>query len=156
MSSNSTSTLPTKDEYFRDLKADPALANYEDDCPVCYDPIEQAIRTSCGHIVCLSCLTKCMALKNTCPLCRREQYQEVLEQEHDEDDNDLVHDENDFLPFEDEFYVFALDWSGANQMFDVYEDPDEDEDGVHESDDEDAGYHNENRFAEGEDAVGED
>lgn len=88
-------------------------------------------------------------------MCRREQYQRVHEQEQEEqeeDDEDSIDDQGDLLPFLDEFYAFAVDWSGANQMFDMYEDPDEDEDDVHGSDDGDASDEDD-RVSDGNDAL---
>jgi len=42
-----------------------------DDCPVCYDPIEndKMFVTPCNHILCNDCANHC---KNSCPMCRQE------------------------------------------------------------------------------------
>lgn len=40
-------------------------------CPVCQDNIKD-IRLTCGHMVCKNCATQLHALKQKCPICRKD------------------------------------------------------------------------------------
>ena len=44
------------------------IANFE--CPICLGVIKAALQSPCGHNFCSSCLSKHVAVQNTCPVCR--------------------------------------------------------------------------------------
>ncbi|CAO2636280.1 E3 ubiquitin-protein ligase TRIM31 [Lemmus lemmus] len=48
----------------------------EDICPICLDPVKEAVRTDCGHLFCQMCLTQHMDKASvsgvlSCPVCRK-------------------------------------------------------------------------------------
>ena len=47
----------------------------DEKCQICYEDSE--IKTSCRHYFCMSCITRCIIEKNTCPTCRQH-YEEIF------------------------------------------------------------------------------
>ena len=41
-----------------------------DECPICYDDMQNAITLGCGHKFCITCLQACK--KSACPMCRKQ------------------------------------------------------------------------------------
>ena len=41
------------------------------ECSVCYDTLDNALETRCGHIFCEPCLAQWTSLNITCPMCRK-------------------------------------------------------------------------------------
>nr|XP_048294298.1 E3 ubiquitin ligase TRIM40-like isoform X1 [Myodes glareolus]XP_048294299.1 E3 ubiquitin ligase TRIM40-like isoform X1 [Myodes glareolus]XP_048294300.1 E3 ubiquitin ligase TRIM40-like isoform X1 [Myodes glareolus]XP_048294301.1 E3 ubiquitin ligase TRIM40-like isoform X1 [Myodes glareolus] len=57
--------------------------NKEDICPICLDPVKEAVRTECGHLFCRMCLTQHMDKASVsgflrCPVCRKPYSEGVL------------------------------------------------------------------------------
>ncbi|KAH0504673.1 Tripartite motif-containing protein 40 [Microtus ochrogaster] len=57
--------------------------NEEDICPICLDPVKEAVRTDCGHLFCRMCLTQYMDKASvsgvlSCPVCRKPYSEGVL------------------------------------------------------------------------------
>lgn len=70
-------------------------------CPVCLDPIEQAMVTSCGHAVCSDCGDKLVQLGSNCPMCRSDMYPLTLLSDSTEQTitiNDRIYRERDVSP----------------------------------------------------------
>jgi len=70
--------LEAREDLLKKLKHhldDPALADFQ--CPICWDPFWQPVRTVCGHAFCESCLLKSVLAQLgleqpdvSCPMCR--------------------------------------------------------------------------------------
>eukprot|EP00742_Colponemidia_sp_Colp-10_P014547 GILJ01016532.1.p1 GENE.GILJ01016532.1~~GILJ01016532.1.p1 ORF type:complete len:935 (-),score=119.12 GILJ01016532.1:169-2973(-) len=41
------------------------------ECPVCLDPVEDAIVTECAHVLCRECMLATLAKLGSCPICRK-------------------------------------------------------------------------------------
>ena len=57
--------------------------NEDDICPICLDPVKEAVRTDCGHLFCRMCLTQYMHKASvsgvlSCPVCRKPYSEGVL------------------------------------------------------------------------------
>lgn len=75
-SSHSGSTAPTNRSSIRTPKRQRSTisGSYEDKsadflCPVCFNLIEEAHITKCGHTFCYSCIVKCIETSKRCPKC---------------------------------------------------------------------------------------
>lgn len=74
-------------------------------CPICVEQIENPIKncctTPCGHTFHSSCLFKHFTYKNTCPICRHELLDLIIEsnddsdEDNDDDDSDEENDDDD-------------------------------------------------------------
>ena len=43
-----------------------------EDCPICYESINEPARTTCGHDFCSECIARWFETSNRCPMCRNE------------------------------------------------------------------------------------
>lgn len=75
-SSHSGSTAPTNRSSIRtpNRQRSTTSGSYEEKnadflCPVCFNLIEEAHITRCGHTFCYSCITKCIETTKRCPKC---------------------------------------------------------------------------------------
>lgn len=75
-SSHSGSAVPTNRSSIRTPKRQRSTVSgsYEEKnadflCPVCFDLIEEAHITKCGHTFCYACITKCIETSKRCPKC---------------------------------------------------------------------------------------
>lgn len=75
-SSHSGSAIPPNRSSIRTPKRQRSTVSgsYEDkttdfSCPVCFNLIEEAHITKCGHTFCYSCITKCIETSKRCPKC---------------------------------------------------------------------------------------
>lgn len=72
-------TNPASEQARRAKKRQPSVLNgisnsYEDKdsdflCPVCFDTIQEAHMTPCGHTFCYKCITTSLEFSNRCPKC---------------------------------------------------------------------------------------
>lgn len=54
-----------------DINSLERVDNFEEDCPICQDPLESNCRRMrCGHVYHFSCLQPWLRIHNTCPVCR--------------------------------------------------------------------------------------
>src|SRR5262245_41853474 len=49
------------------------MSSLEDplECPICLDPMRNAVMTNCGHSYCEKCIEEWRSKKNSCPFCGR-------------------------------------------------------------------------------------
>ena len=50
----------------------PAKTKSDFECPICLEIIAEPVRTPCNHLFCLSCQKQVIAVKQSCPMCRRQ------------------------------------------------------------------------------------
>ena len=64
--------FPSEDHHL-DSASDAARADVDKDflCPICFQAMEDAFLTSCGHSFCYTCITTHLNSKNNCPSCAR-------------------------------------------------------------------------------------
>ena len=41
-------------------------------CPICFEEVSECRMTPCGHNFCMHCITECINVKHSCPLCSTE------------------------------------------------------------------------------------
>lgn len=44
----------------------------QEDCPVCLDPLRDAVITVCAHVFCFGCIERVVETQHKCPMCRAE------------------------------------------------------------------------------------
>lgn len=81
-----------KEAFLAQMQPDLDLADLREPCPICYEPMKDAIRTECQHVFCLECLKPWVEDSHTCPSCRGELY----EKPEDEEDEDYVYPYGDY------------------------------------------------------------
>jgi SWI/SNF-related matrix-associated actin-dependent regulator of chromatin subfamily A3 len=42
----------------------------QEECPVCFDPLDKPVITHCKHVFCRKCITKVIEIQQKCPICR--------------------------------------------------------------------------------------
>ena len=62
----------------------------EKNCPVCFEKItiDNSVMTDCKHLFCSRCFFRWLTTKNTCPLCRHDFFDRIIDRE--ELTNDIV------------------------------------------------------------------
>jgi hypothetical protein len=58
------------------------LQDYNDVCPICYQPLSSAKITPCGHFFHATCLKKWLYVKDTCPMCHKKLHETPEESEN--------------------------------------------------------------------------
>lgn len=76
--------------------------DYDNSCPVCFDPMTSKATTQCGHQFCTSCLLQAFRQKSVCPCCRASL---IPTEEGDDDDDSEYEDEDE----DDESETFVED-----------------------------------------------
>ena len=54
-----------------DVTVDDSITE-DDECPVCFEPIQQGAMTACKHTFCRTCLKQWASRSPECPICRHE------------------------------------------------------------------------------------
>lgn len=49
-----------------------SVANYTDDCSICFDNVNEWCKLSCGHLFHIPCIKECVKTRSKCPLCNQE------------------------------------------------------------------------------------
>jgi SWI/SNF-related matrix-associated actin-dependent regulator of chromatin subfamily A3 len=44
----------------------------QEDCPVCFETLQDSVITKCGHIFCTPCIERVIEMQHKCPMCRNE------------------------------------------------------------------------------------
>lgn len=75
------------------------IHNYNDVCPICYQPLLTAKITPCGHFFHATCLKKWLYVKDTCPMCHKKLHETSEESQNSTEDRpaqneDIVEDED--------------------------------------------------------------
>lgn len=60
------------DEIDLTLKVPVELILREYECPICFELLDDAYLTKCGHYFCKGCIQECLNLKHECPTCKSE------------------------------------------------------------------------------------
>jgi len=62
----------------------------ENKCPICFEKItiNNSVNTDCKHLFCSGCFFRWLSTKNTCPLCRNDFFNRIIDRE--ELTNDIV------------------------------------------------------------------
>ena len=71
--------LPSRVEFLASLRVDPITSegdgNVKEDCPACWEDLDERIRLVCGHKFCKSCILSWLngasSAADSCPVCRR-------------------------------------------------------------------------------------
>ncbi|KAH6672708.1 SNF2 family domain-containing protein [Plectosphaerella plurivora] len=50
----------------------------QEECPVCFDPLDKPVITHCKHVFCRACITKVVEIQQKCPMCRNKLGEENL------------------------------------------------------------------------------
>lgn len=85
----------------------------KDECPICYDQINDLFITHCNHHFCNSCIHKWAKTKNSCPLCRSllnfmTIYENIPEEKNEPFDPFDPFDENSELYMDNFIYITEL------------------------------------------------